>query len=141
MYRERHVKIPHVLIGLPGFCSHLKELGYILSFTIQLRDAGLDLPLIALGVGVGGDAGDLNWIYFRKVVGVHREAISDTTGVIKGDRQRTIDCSATWNGPHVTTPFTALADESGPYLLEGKWSDWSAAVWTAAWHWVAQVDE
>ena len=76
MDRERHVEVAHVLIGLIGSGGNLQEFGYILSFTVQLRNAGLHLPLIALAQAVCCDAGDLNEINFGKVIRMHAKSVA-----------------------------------------------------------------
>lgn len=85
MDRERHVEIPHILIDLSGLGRYFEQLGDVLSFTIELRDAWLHIPLITFAAAVGGYAGNLHQIDFGKIVRVHRQSIADATRVIESN--------------------------------------------------------
>ncbi len=71
VYGKRQVESPHVLICLIRFGCDLKQLGHVLSFTIELGYARLDLPLIAFAICIGGNTSDLHQVHFGKIIGVH----------------------------------------------------------------------
>jgi hypothetical protein len=68
VYGEGQIEVAHVLIGLIGFGRDLEQLGHVLFFSVKLRHAGFDLPLVKLRVCIGGDADDLSQIHFEKVI-------------------------------------------------------------------------
>jgi hypothetical protein len=85
MDRKRHVEIAHILIRVSGIARYFEKLGDVLSFTIELSDAWLHIPLITFTAAIRGYAGNLQQIDFGKIVRVHRQSIADATRIIESN--------------------------------------------------------
>lgn len=141
MDRERQVEVAHILIGLSGVGRYFEELGDVLFFTVELRDAWLHIPLITFAGSVGGYAGNLHQIDFGKIVRVHRQSIADATRVIESNCQRAGIEIVRLHFSHVDTVLAALRDESGSHKLVGERRYGGSPIWATARHRVSQVDE